>query len=401
VLPSALSGDAHLKKTLTVHLHRRQLDLEVAHGLFSGADLDAGTRLLLRTLATPEHDRRLSVVDLGCGYGPLGLGLKLLAPQRSVHMVDRDALAVTFSRRNAQRNRMADVQVYGGLGWSAVRREDFDLALCNVPAKAGEGAIRHFLLDARRHLSADGMMAIVVIARLHELVSGLLARASGIEVAYAQRSAGYSVFHYGFGPGGHRVQGNADPLAFYERGQLETAFHDVAYELRTAYSLPEFDTLGYQSKLVAERLLSLPRPPRHVLVFNPGQGHLPVLAWKLFARGQVTLAGRDLLALECSRDNLLRNGCPAEQIALRHQVGLQPEDGAGVELAVAVVEEGQPAAVSAAELVPLVSGLQPPARVLLGGGSTDVSRLESVLRPRARVVARKRHRGHSVLELAA
>jgi 16S rRNA G1207 methylase RsmC len=401
VLPPALSGDAHLKKTLAVRLHRRQLDLQVAHGLFSGTDLDAGTRLLLRTLATPEHDRRLSVVDLGCGYGPLGLGLKLLSPQRSVHMVDRDALAVTFSRRNAQRNRMADVQVYGGLGWSAVRREDFDLAVCNVPAKAGEGAIRHFLLDSRRYLRGDGLMAIVVIARLHELVGGLLTAASGIEVAHAQRSAGYSVFHYGFAPGAAQGYGSADPLAFYERARLETSFHDVAYELRTAYSLPEFDTLGYQTRLVAERLLSLRRPPRHVLVFNPGQGHLPVLAWKLFAPERVTLAGRDLLALEYSRDNLLRNGCPVERIALRHQVGLQTDDGEGVELAVAAVEEGQPAEVSASELVPLVSGLQPPARVLLGGGSTDISRLESVLRARARVVARKRHRRHSVLELAA
>jgi 16S rRNA (guanine1207-N2)-methyltransferase len=401
VLPIALSGDAHLKKTLTVRLHRRQLELEVAHGLFSGTDLDVGTRLLLRTLATPEHDRRLSVVDLGCGYGPLGLGLKLLVPQRSVDMVDRDALAVTFSRRNAQRNGMADVQVYGGLGWSSVRRQDFDLAVCNVPAKAGEGAIRHFLLDARRRLRSDGLVAIVVVARLHELVSGLLTEASGIEVAYTQRSAGYSVFHYGFAPGGPHADGGEDPLAVYERARLELVFKDVAYELRTAYSLPEFDTLGYQTRLVAERLLSLHRRPRHVLVFNAGQGHLPILAWKQFAPEQVSLAGRDLLALEYSRDNLVRNGCPAERIALRHQVGLQPEDGEGVDLAVAIVEEGQPAEVSASELVPLVSSLQPPATVLLGGGSTDISRLEGVLRARARVVARKRHRGHSALELAA
>src|SRR5207302_10749992 len=120
------------------------------------------------------HEHSSRVLDLGCGYGPIGLALKMLNPARSLDMVDRDALALDFSRRNAARNGLSDVEVYASLGWSQVRRSDHDLVVSNLPAKAGERAIQHFLLDARDHLKPGGTVAVVVIARLDELVSRLL-----------------------------------------------------------------------------------------------------------------------------------------------------------------------------------------------------------------------------------
>src|SRR2546423_1583753 len=256
------------------------LELEVAHDLFSGGDLDAGTRLLLRTLATPEHEHLSSVVDLGCGYGPLGLGLKLLVPTRTLDMVDRDALAITYSRRNSERNGMSDARAYASLGWSDVRGDGFDLAVCNVPAKAGERGIRHFLLDARQHLAPSGLVAIVVVARLDDMVRGMLTESGDVEVFFSKRVAGYSVYHYGFAPAGFAASdAAADPLALFERGSIETSFRGVEYRLRTAYSLPEFDTLGYHTELMPEPLPPLRRPPRHRLVFKPGQEPLPALAW--------------------------------------------------------------------------------------------------------------------------
>src|SRR4029453_8146036 len=88
----------HFKKTVTLDVGGRRLELRVAQDLFSSHEVDVGTRLLLRTLAGPEHGRRRLVLDLGCGYGPLGLGLRAAAADRVVHLVDRDALAGEDSR---------------------------------------------------------------------------------------------------------------------------------------------------------------------------------------------------------------------------------------------------------------------------------------------------------------
>ena len=217
-------ADPYYKKTIAVRLHGRLIELDLAHDLFSGHDLDAGTRLLLRTLVTPEHEHRSSVVDLGCGYGALGLGLKLLVPTRTVDMIDRDALAVAYSRRNAERNGMSGVRAYASLGWSDVRGGGFDLAVCNVPAKAGERAIRHFLLDAREHLRPSGMVAVVVVARLDETVRGVLTESDDAQVSLVRRSAGYSVYHFGFSRDSAPLAPVADPLGPFERGRFEASF---------------------------------------------------------------------------------------------------------------------------------------------------------------------------------
>jgi 16S rRNA (guanine1207-N2)-methyltransferase len=408
VATTASPADPYFKKTITVRIQRRQLELDVAQDLFSGHDLDAGTRLLLRSLATPEQERRLRVLDLGSGYGPLGLGLKLLNPARQVEMVDRDALAVEYSRRNAERNGMSGVDVHGGLGWRGVGSGDLDLVVSNLPAKAGDRAIRHFLLDASPHLRPDGLVAVVVIARLHELVQGILDPEAGVEVVYRHRAAGYSVFHYGFAaegplPGRSTAEAAQDPLGAYQRGTLELAFDDVRYGLRTVYSLAEFDTLAYHTRLMAAQLLDGRRRPRRVLVFNPGQGHLPVLIGKALRPDSITLAGRDLLALANAGANLAGNGYPPERVLLRHQAAVLPADVDGVDLVVASLRDGQPNAITEHELGSPLAALRSPCRVVVGGSSTAVTRLESSLAGwgSLRVIGRKRNRGHSVLEARA
>jgi 16S rRNA G1207 methylase RsmC len=410
VVETASPTEAYFKKTITVRLQRRQLELDVAQDLFSGHELDAGSRLLLRSLATPKHEPRSSVLDLGCGYGPIGLGLKLLNPARAVDMVDRDALALDFSRRNAARNGMSDVEVYASLGWSDVRRSDYDLVVSNVPAKAGEGAIRHFLLDAAGHLRPGGMVAVVVIARLDELVRELLVPDAGVELTYEQRAAGYSVYHYqpvraslpepsSQGKGEHPDE---DALSVYERGRLDLTFGQIRYRVRTAYSLPEFDTLGYHTRLMADQLLTGRRRPGEVLVFNPGQGHLPVLIGKALVPERITLAGRDLLALAYSRDNLTRNEYPADRVRVLHRTAVQPADVDGVDLVVATLKDGQPNAITELELHGALERLRPRGRLIAGGSSTAVTRLEASVAGGGgplRVIARKRNRRHSVLEL--
>ena len=94
------------------------------------------------------------------------------------------------------------------------------------------------------------------------------------------------------------------------------------------------------------------------------------------------------------------NGYPAERVLLRHQTTVLPADVEGVDLLVAALRDGQPNAITEHELGSALAVLRPPGRVILGGSSTAVTRLESRLGGIGplRIIARKRNRGHSVLE---
>ncbi|MDZ4277535.1 MAG: methyltransferase, partial [Dehalococcoidia bacterium] len=90
-----MDGDPYFHKIVPLRHEGGLLRLRVSQALFSSYEVDTGTRFLLRSLAGIEAG---SVLDLGCGYGPIGLALKQSAPARTVHMVDRDALAVHYAR---------------------------------------------------------------------------------------------------------------------------------------------------------------------------------------------------------------------------------------------------------------------------------------------------------------
>jgi 16S rRNA G1207 methylase RsmC len=389
----------HFKKTVTLDHGGRRLELGVAQELFSSHEVDVGTRLLLRTLAGPEHASRRRVLDLGCGYGPLGLALRAAAADRVVHLVDRDALAVEYSRENAARNRLDDVEVYGSLGYADVRGSGFDLIVSNIPAKAGPPVIEQLLLGGAGLLAPGGLVAVVVIAPLGAGVAEVLEGAPEVEVVFRRATASYAVFHYRF----RAPPATPDELGVYERGRLTVTHAGVSVRLRTAWGLPEFDSLGVPTRLVADALLRPGgRPPRTALVLHPGQGHLPCLLWAGRRPAELRLVDRDLLALRFSQANLVANGCPVERVATAHRVGPDPAALADADLVVAVLHPKEPPEATAATLRQLVAAVPRGATVVVGGGSTAVTRglaaLDAAKLP-FRTLDRRRSRGASAVVL--
>src|SRR5215208_4474910 len=104
-MASAQATDVYYKKTIPFNFSKQRLQFRVSQDLFSSHDIDVGTRFLLRTLVTSkELGRPSAILDLGCGYGPIGLTLKSLYPDAVVHLTDRDALAVEYTGQNAVLN---------------------------------------------------------------------------------------------------------------------------------------------------------------------------------------------------------------------------------------------------------------------------------------------------------
>jgi 16S rRNA (guanine1207-N2)-methyltransferase len=398
--------DPHFKKTVTLSLPGRRLELKVAQDLFSSHAVDVGTRLLLRTLAGPEHESRRLILDLGCGYGPIGLGLKATGASRVVHMVDRDAQAVEYSRENAALNRLDDVEVYGSLGYADVRDSGFDLVVSNIPAKAGAPVIEHLLLAARGLLGPDGLVAIVVIAPLQASVAAILEGSPDVEIVFRRATASYAVFHYRFRdraiPAGW-PEGQAPGLEVYERTRLSLRHKGIGLELQTAYGLPEFDSLSFATELVADAVLRLDGlQPRAALVLHPGQGFLPSLLWAALKPDEIRLVDRDLLALRYSHANLLANGCPADRVRLRHEASPDRAGLRDADLVVGMLRPKEPPESTAATVRQLLSEAPPRARVVLGASSTVVTRslmdLEAARVP-FRTVDRRRNKGFSAVVL--
>jgi 16S rRNA G1207 methylase RsmC len=323
-----------------------------------------------------------------------------------VHLVDRDALAVEYSRENAAANRLDGVEVYPSLGYADVRAAGFDLVASNIPAKAGAPVVERLLLGGAGLLAPGGLVAVVVIAPLREPVAALLDGSPQVEVVFRRATASYAVFHYQFRdwPAPPATpDGPADGLEVYERGRLTVTHAGASVRLRTAWGLPEFDSLGVPSRLVADALLRPGgRPPRTALVLDPGPGHLPCLLWAGRRPAELRLVDRDLLALRFSRANLVANGCPVERVATAHRVGPDPAALADADLVVAMLRPKEPPEATAATVRRLVAEVPGGARVVLGAGSTAITRslaaLDAAKLP-FRVVDRRRAKGSSAVVL--
>jgi 16S rRNA (guanine1207-N2)-methyltransferase len=396
-----MNEDVYLKKVIDLKYRGKTLRFSVSQDLFSSFQVDVGTRFLLRTVMPAGTHSFEKVLDLGCGYGPLGLALRGGDEKAIVHMVDRDALAVEFSRLNAGLNGLTDVQIYGSLGYDDVCETDYDLIISNIPGKAGEPVITHFLRDARYFLKPGGLVAVVVVAAIEPVVAGILDNTPDIDIAFHEARSGHAVFHYRFAgmPGKYE---NAFDRGVYDRTEMSFQHHDTTYPMRTARGLPEFDSLHYRTELLLDGLRQTRRRNAdRSVVINPGQGYAPVVLWHLIQPDNITLIDRDLLALRYSQRNLSLNDCPAENVTMKHAVGFSMNEGEQADLIVGVLrEEEGPTAVF--ETAKKAAGfLAHDGVMLLAAGSTAATRLVEMLssEDRLEVVDKRKRRGYCLLKL--
>jgi len=281
----------------------------LSQALFSSFDIDKGTKLLLTVLLKQIDIAKFScVLDLGCGVGVLGITLKRINPRLKLHLTDRDALALDFTSHNCRLNNINADSIEGRLGFRGTELKGYDLILSNLPAKAGAPVLISIFDQYNSYLKPGGLFAFVIVKTLEKVAHTALIR-SGAAVIHRQGTPDHTVF---LAAKGNEITPLQDGLLPYIRGRFsfQPPLKYLSYSLYTVYNLPDFDNLGYQ-QLSAMALLSDHLNPEHnILIWNPGQGHLPVYLCRILAekRRKFTLAGRDLLALEVARRNLAAHG---------------------------------------------------------------------------------------------
>jgi 16S rRNA G1207 methylase RsmC len=146
----------------------QHLSFHTTWGLFSPKGIDEDSRLLLDHLEINEEDDTL---DLGCGYGPLGLTLAKLAPKGTSVLVDKDFVAVEYSRRNAELNAIQNTDIFLSNGFDQVGDRTFDLIVSNLPAKTGKELYYLYFYDALARLNPGGSIYVVTISGLRKFIA--------------------------------------------------------------------------------------------------------------------------------------------------------------------------------------------------------------------------------------
>ncbi len=393
--------DPFFKKVIPFEFKGNKLLFNVAQSLFSSQSIDKGTQRLLRTFLNEDISKYKKILDVGCGYGPIGISLKSVAPESDVHMVDRDALALIYSRQNVDANNVA-ANIYPSLGYNNVEAKDFDLIISNIPAKVGGKVLRHLLLDAKFHLAPNGKVAVVVVDAITPEVKGILASDESVIISLEKSWPGHTVFHYSFAS--NALDAKSEEGSFekglYDRTTNTFSFNKRVFTLHTTYNLPEFDTLSYETELLFDELSVLRnKNTKTVAVFNPNQGHVSVALTVVMPPQKLILVDRNLQALETARRNLILNGFTVNKIELLHQPDINLQEEHGLDVIVGIIPEKEGRQVYEMFIDQLKGAITTNGIVLLASSSTVISIIEKIVKSKKilRIIKRSRSRGKSVL----
>lgn len=126
-------------------------------GVFSKGELDAGSRLLLDALPTLQGD----VLDIGCGWGAIGIAVAKANKQARVTMLDVNRRALGLCQANCLRNGVT-AEILESDGMAAVLGRKFDAIITNPPIRAGKQVIYKMFADAAASLNAEGALYLVI-----------------------------------------------------------------------------------------------------------------------------------------------------------------------------------------------------------------------------------------------
>lgn len=148
----------HSLGLIRVHLRSSFFEFVTSSSVFSKKRVDAGTRLLVESVILPKEG---CMLDLGCGYGPVGIVAAASQPNLRVFLVDVNKRAVWLAKQNAKRNNVGTIKVLRGFLYEPVEALEFDIIVCNPPVSAGMSIVSQIVTAAPEHLKRNGSLQLV------------------------------------------------------------------------------------------------------------------------------------------------------------------------------------------------------------------------------------------------
>jgi len=149
----------HDEQTFETVLRGFRLTFTTDAGVFSKDNIDYGSRLLIETMDIPDGAK---VLDVGCGYGPIGITAAKLSRNNRVTMIDVNERAVELAGRNAEENGAGNARALISDLYEHVTDQDYDVVLTNPPIRAGKQIVHAIFEGAKQVLKTGGSLWVVI-----------------------------------------------------------------------------------------------------------------------------------------------------------------------------------------------------------------------------------------------
>lgn len=181
----------HDVKLIDATLRGRRRSFYTDSGVFSKSAVDYGSEVLIETMTIPAG---AVVLDMGCGWGPIGISAALLNPTGKVLMADINTRALDLAARNLKLHGIENAEVVQSDIYSSLTGHMFDTILTNPPIRAGKSVVHNIFRGAVDHLKPGGSLWVVIQKKQGAPSAEKLLKELFAEVHIRERSKGYYVF---------------------------------------------------------------------------------------------------------------------------------------------------------------------------------------------------------------
>lgn len=153
-------NDKNLKselKKINCSMFNKKFTFYTDNGVFAKKGVDYGSKLLLESI---ESNNYTSILDVGCGYGTLGIILNKIY-NCPVTMVDVNKRALHLTKKNILENKCDNIETFESDAYQNINKK-YDLIVTNPPIHAGKKKVYEILIEAREHLNKDGKLYFVI-----------------------------------------------------------------------------------------------------------------------------------------------------------------------------------------------------------------------------------------------
>lgn len=146
------------KKSFKTRILGNDIIINSSSGIFSAKEIDFGTRLLIENAKINGKE----VLDLGCGYGIIGIALKKIHPDINITMIDVNERAVLATKENCSSNNVDAMVLRSDIfSHPEIKNKIFDTILTNPPFSAGKRLCFQFIEEGAAHLNKGGLFQLV------------------------------------------------------------------------------------------------------------------------------------------------------------------------------------------------------------------------------------------------
>ena len=137
--------------------------LLTASSVFSKKQVDPGTRLLTEAMQLPDAG---AVLDVGCGYGAVGIAAATSNPRLHVVMIDVNMRAVQLARKNIKLNKVRNAEVRFGFLYEPIKDSTFNCVLSNPPVSAGMETVKAIITHAPNIMADEATFQMVIRSKI-------------------------------------------------------------------------------------------------------------------------------------------------------------------------------------------------------------------------------------------